>query len=91
MIKLVHSHIDRVIIHSSDHFTYNTYYYLFKQGSHFDLNGDVKDWWHPHTKQQYHDKTKCIVNQYGEFSFSDLVTNNTAIHVKAIYNNSLLK
>ncbi|CAL8122372.1 unnamed protein product [Orchesella dallaii] len=47
------------------------------QGSHFDHNGEVRDWWNPKTKQLFHEKARCIVNQYGSFSYTDLVRNVT--------------
>lgn len=34
------------------------------QGSQFDGDGNLKDWWHPTTKESFKEKSKCIINQY---------------------------
>lgn len=34
----------------------------------FDLNGNVHNWWQPETKQHFHEKVKCIIEQYSNFT-----------------------
>ncbi|XP_031639286.1 neprilysin-2-like [Contarinia nasturtii] len=38
------------------------------QGSQFDLNGNLVDWWKPETKVHYLEKAKCIIEQYGNYT-----------------------
>lgn len=37
-------------------------------GRQFDLNGNLKDWWMPETKSKFLNRTKCIIEQYGNFT-----------------------
>ena len=37
------------------------------QGSQFDGNGNLKNWWTPEDKKQFDARTACIVNEYGSF------------------------
>lgn len=34
----------------------------------FDLNGNLNDWWQTATKELYSEKTKCIIEQYGNYT-----------------------
>ncbi|KAG1955359.1 neprilysin isoform a [Pimephales promelas] len=38
-------------------------------GRNFDKDGDLKDWWTPSSTQKFHELSKCIVDQYGSFSW----------------------
>lgn len=38
-------------------------------GRNYDKDGDLKDWWTPGSTQRFLDLSKCIVNQYGNFSW----------------------
>ncbi|KAH8355313.1 hypothetical protein KR093_010763 [Drosophila rubida] len=38
------------------------------EGSQFDLEGNLRDWWQPDTKKAYLEKAKCIVHQYGNYT-----------------------
>ena len=35
------------------------------QGSQFDENGNLDDWWEPQTAEAFKEKAKCIIDQYG--------------------------
>lgn len=37
-------------------------------GRQFDSFGNLKDWWMPSTKAQFLNRTKCIIEQYGNFT-----------------------
>jgi predicted metalloendopeptidase len=37
------------------------------EGSQFDANGNLRDWWSADTKVQFADATKCIVDQYSQY------------------------
>lgn len=38
-------------------------------GRNYDKDGDLKDWWTPDSTQKFLELSKCIVNQYGNFSW----------------------
>lgn len=38
------------------------------QGRQFDLRGNLVDWWAAPTKQQYLEKARCIIEQYGNYT-----------------------
>lgn len=38
-------------------------------GRNFDKDGDLKDWWTPSSTQKFQELSKCIVDQYGSFSW----------------------
>uniref|UniRef100_A0A671UU22 Neprilysin n=1 Tax=Sparus aurata TaxID=8175 RepID=A0A671UU22_SPAAU len=38
-------------------------------GRNYDKDGDLKDWWTPDSTQRFLELSKCIVNQYGNFSW----------------------
>lgn len=38
------------------------------QGSQFDADGNLNEWWAPETKQKFLEKAKCIVEQYSNFT-----------------------
>uniref|UniRef100_A0A8C1KD89 Neprilysin n=1 Tax=Cyprinus carpio TaxID=7962 RepID=A0A8C1KD89_CYPCA len=38
-------------------------------GRNFDKDGDLKDWWTPSSTQKFHELSKCIVDQYGSYSW----------------------
>lgn len=41
----------------------------FFLGRNYDKDGDLKDWWTPDSTQRFLDLSKCIVNQYSNFSW----------------------
>uniref|UniRef100_A0A673HYJ7 Neprilysin n=1 Tax=Sinocyclocheilus rhinocerous TaxID=307959 RepID=A0A673HYJ7_9TELE len=38
-------------------------------GRNFDKDGDLKDWWTKSSTQKFHELSKCIVDQYGSYSW----------------------
>jgi len=42
------------------------------QGRQFDQEGNLVDWWHPETKSRYLSKAECIIEQYGNYTISQL-------------------
>lgn len=38
------------------------------QGRQFDLIGNLVDWWHEDTKEKFLKKSKCIIDQYGNYT-----------------------
>ena len=34
----------------------------------FMITGHLVDWWEPETKMKYLEKTRCIIEQYGNYS-----------------------
>jgi len=49
------------------------------QGSQFDGNGNLKDWWTPEDKKQFNARTACIVNEYSGFVAVDNLHVNGAL------------
>ncbi len=46
------------------------------QGSQFDANGNLRDWWTASDKKQFQERTSCIRDQYGNFvAVDDLKVN----------------
>lgn len=41
---------------------------LDDEGSQFDSDGNLVDWWEEDTKTAYLDKARCIIEQYGNFT-----------------------
>jgi putative endopeptidase len=37
------------------------------EGSQFDADGNLRDWWTANDKKQFEERTSCIQNQYGNF------------------------
>jgi putative endopeptidase len=37
------------------------------EGSQFDADGNLRDWWSASTKKQFGDATKCVVDQYAQY------------------------
>jgi neprilysin len=52
------------------------------QGSQFDKNGNVVDWWQPDTKKAYLDKARCIIGQYGNYIESNVKLNLNGINTQ---------
>lgn len=38
----------------------------------FDKDGNLLNWWEPHTQKAFIDKTSCLINQYGNFHLSGI-------------------
>ncbi|VDK72424.1 unnamed protein product [Anisakis simplex] len=49
------------------------------QGSQFDKDGNLLDWWDQATKEQFNKRTGCIVEQYSKFSLP-----GTDVHVNGL-------
>ncbi|KAL7013331.1 hypothetical protein ACKWTF_015335 [Chironomus riparius] len=49
------------------------------QGSQFDLDGNLVDWWQVETKKAYLEKARCIIDQY-----SNYLEPNVKIHLNGI-------
>ena len=41
---------------------------ILDQGQQFDLNGNLVDWWQEETKSAFIEKAKCIIEQYGNYT-----------------------
>ncbi|KAG5667541.1 hypothetical protein PVAND_015520 [Polypedilum vanderplanki] len=37
------------------------------QGSRFDLNGNLQNWWRNQTRNEFESRAKCIINQYSNY------------------------
>jgi predicted metalloendopeptidase len=37
------------------------------EGSQFDADGNLRDWWSASTKKQFADATKCVADQYSQY------------------------
>lgn len=55
-------------------------------GRQFDLNGNLKDWWMPETKSKFLNRTKCIIEQYGNFTEPKLEMKVRKKEMKAMAN-----
>jgi membrane metallo-endopeptidase-like protein 1 len=38
------------------------------QGRQYDAEGNLRNWWEPETSKEFAHKTKCIIEQYGNYS-----------------------
>ncbi|XP_058790778.1 neprilysin-2-like [Phymastichus coffea] len=45
------------------------------QGSQFDENGDLVNWWDPETLKKYLNRTECIIQQYSNYTLNGLKLN----------------
>lgn len=43
--------------------------FLFYAGRRFDMKGDERNWWSEETLEAFERKTKCLKNQYSNFTF----------------------
>lgn len=41
------------------------------EGSQFDADGNLRDWWTPTDKKQFEERTSCVKDQYGKFTAVD--------------------
>jgi putative endopeptidase len=46
------------------------------QGSQFDAQGNLKDWWTPKDSEEFHQREACIADEYGGFSVAPGVNVN---------------
>lgn len=46
--------------------------FINSQGRQFDQNGNLVDWWQEMTKQKYLEKAKCIIDQYSNYTVSEV-------------------
>jgi len=40
------------------------------QGSQFDAQGNMKNWWQPETEKQFKARTQCVVDQYSKYGLN---------------------
>ncbi|KAF6197918.1 hypothetical protein GE061_007661 [Apolygus lucorum] len=52
------------------------------QGRTFDKEGNLRDWWHESTKEKYIEKAKCIIEQYGNYTDSQVKMNLNGINTQ---------
>jgi neprilysin len=52
------------------------------QGRQFDQNGNLVDWWQPDTKKAYLEKARCIIEQYGNFTETNVNLNLNGINTQ---------
>lgn len=45
------------------------------QGSQFDAQGKMRNWWSDSTKKQFQDRSTCLVNQYSQFTVEGINVN----------------
>jgi predicted metalloendopeptidase len=49
------------------------HFVFFIQGRQFDKNGNLVDWWvESQTKERYLEKAKCIIDQYGNYTATEV-------------------
>lgn len=53
-------------------------------GRQFDEHGNLKDWWLPETKLKFLNKTKCIIDQYGNFTVPNLKMNVSLVELSCL-------
>ena len=46
-------------------------------GNLYDEDGNYRNWWDPQSRQEFDDKTSCMVDQYNKFVFGINGTNHT--------------
>ncbi|XP_071515798.1 neprilysin-2 isoform X3 [Panulirus ornatus] len=51
-------------------------------GRQFDATGDLRDWWERKTKEEFLKKAKCIIDQYSNFSVSEVNMNVNGINTQ---------
>lgn len=42
------------------------------QGSQFDMDGNLVDWWSSSSKEEYLKKAQCIVDQYSNYTVKEV-------------------
>lgn len=42
------------------------------KGRQFDLDGNLKQWWHAESIERFHRKAQCIIDQYGRYKLPEL-------------------
>jgi putative endopeptidase len=40
------------------------------QGSQFDAQGNMKNWWQPETEKQFKQRTQCVIDQYSRYGLN---------------------
>ncbi|KAH9507107.1 NEDD8 protease nep2 [Dermatophagoides farinae] len=46
----------------------NAYYNIIENSRQFDKNGNNVNWWEPETDKSFKERTKCIIEQYGNYT-----------------------
>lgn len=44
------------------------FFFIIKIGRQFDKNGNNVNWWEPETDKSFKERTKCIIEQYGNYT-----------------------
>ena len=52
------------------------------QGSQFDLDGNLVNWWEDKTKKAYLEKARCIIEQYGNYTEPNVKLNLNGINTQ---------
>ncbi|KAJ8668518.1 hypothetical protein QAD02_010181 [Eretmocerus hayati] len=52
------------------------------QGSQYDKNGDLVEWWAEETKQKFLQKAQCIIHQYGNYTDKEVGMNLNGINTQ---------
>ncbi|XP_057330914.1 neprilysin-2-like [Microplitis mediator] len=52
------------------------------EGRQFNKDGNLVDWWAPSTEKKYLEKTKCIINQYGNYTVKEVGMNLNGINTQ---------
>jgi putative endopeptidase len=45
------------------------------QGSQFDADGNLRDWWQPETEKLFKQRTQCVIDQYNQYETSGIKVN----------------
>jgi len=61
------------------------------EGSQFDKDGKLHDWWSPETRSKFNDKAQCIVNQYNNFEIDGMKVNGRLTEGENIADNGGIK
>lgn len=43
-----------------------------KKGRLFDKDGNLNKWWTDHSIKGFHERTKCLVEQYNKYTLTDI-------------------
>lgn len=54
------------------------------KGRQYDSNGNLDEWWDPNTRQQFLEKAKCIIDQYGNYTDSQTNLKLNGINTQGI-------
>ena len=49
-------------------------HFLLDKGRLFDKNGNLNKWWTDSAIKTFHEKAKCLIHQYNNYTLSDIGT-----------------